>query len=408
MWVVMELVVLISCILQWQLVHAAAMKDNSFNSTESTFESNLEQALAECFIPENPSNLTESREMEGMKNDQDTDLNGKRTQANNSSNRSRSNHHTGKGSNNKGESRGDARHQNDSKNSSQHRENQNKSNSTENDSNQSDNEYYNNYNKMNRINNRSSTQNPFNNEGKYQSSSEDYMEISSSKRYNEDDAMVDSGSMNSSERYPYHTSYPSSYRKKRQSSNRNRYKDESFSESNCNEGSRKDYGSNSNGFQSNRDMYEPYNYSESSNQNERRQHGVNNYPNKDFNHYPPNFSNQNSPTYSPYPESYGNQDGSYNNQDSPRSNNQNTGFDNQYMNNRRGFDKVLGREVRQTRRSRETYNTKSDGLPAVNEKGFPKESFVVKLLEDSVSNQQERLSAIRGVHFCYKKLASGI
>nr|CAD7429774.1 unnamed protein product [Timema monikensis] len=42
----------------------------------------------------------------------------------------------------------------------------------------------------------------------------------------------------------------------------------------------------------------------------------------------------------------------------------------------------------------------------VNEKGFPKESFVVKLLEDSVSNQQERLSAIRGVHFCYKKLAS--
>nr|CAD7429776.1 unnamed protein product [Timema monikensis] len=51
------------------------IKDNSFNSTESTFESNLEQALAECFIPENPSNLTEIREMEGMKNDQDTDLN---------------------------------------------------------------------------------------------------------------------------------------------------------------------------------------------------------------------------------------------------------------------------------------------------------------------------------------------
>ncbi|CAG2053565.1 unnamed protein product, partial [Timema podura] len=80
-------------------------KENTFNSTESTFESNLEQALAECFIPENPSNFTESREMEGMKNDQDTDHNGKRTQASNSSNRSRSNHQTGKGSNKKGESR---------------------------------------------------------------------------------------------------------------------------------------------------------------------------------------------------------------------------------------------------------------------------------------------------------------
>jgi hypothetical protein len=43
----------------------------------------------------------------------------------------------------------------------------------------------------------------------------------------------------------------------------------------------------------------------------------------------------------------------------------------------------------------------------VNESGFPTEGALIKFLEELVSDEQERITAVHGVRECFRKLSSG-